>query len=142
MPQLFQVLVIKYGQLSAVTQGKLIQYGAQVVADGALREVERLRDFFVIKTAGDKLDDFIFPVADPEAFRTEIRGARHEVWELAADLTAKDALALHDRIEGRDDRFDILLDQVAPGAHAQGADDVFIVGEGGEVEDTSLRVFL
>ncbi len=126
---------IEYSQLSAVAQFKFFQDGAQVIADRAFAEMVSPGNLPVAQPLGHKLNDALLPFADAVFSKVTLPAAFQQPGEPGHDGIAEDALALVDRLQGGDDAFKILLQDVALCAQPERLDNIFVIGKGGQEKD-------
>lgn len=126
------------GQFEAVGDAKLIEDVMKMILDGLLGDEKFFADFFVAETLSDKLNDFLFAVAEQRLFAARAGLGRfgkcfhdfggHAVIE--PDFPGVHAVnALDEKIGGG------LLQDYAAGTEAHGADNVAIIFSGGENDD-------
>jgi len=121
-------------EFGGAMEGEFFHDAGAVGFDGVEAEGELGGDFLVAVAFGEELVDVTFAVGE-EVVAVVGRGVENGSLEEAADGGAEEALALGDGEDGFDEfGFEAILEDVAAGAFADGAEDVAFIGVHAEHE--------
>ena len=122
-------------EFGGAMEGEFFHDAGAVGFDGVEAQGELGGDFLVAVAFGEELVDVTFAFGE-EVVAVVGRGVEHGLLEEAADGGAEEALALGYGKDGFDEfGFEAILEDVAAGAFADGAEDVAFVGVHAEHED-------
>lgn len=117
----------KYGQLRPITQIKLLQNETDVVAHSAFTQEQGIGNLTIAQPLCDAFDNLFFLVVNPKRGQVPTLLMLHEKRQLADNFVAKDALPDMHRLQGGDNAFKILFENIPLGPWAEGAYATFMI---------------
>ena len=120
---------------------QLIQDRAQIISYRSFTEKQTGSNLLIAESVCDQADDLLFPLADIMLPVVKRRAGLDQFRDFGYDFMTKNSLPGINSPEGRKDAGIILFQKVSLGAKLQRADDILVIGKGGEKENPGIRKF-